>query len=906
MAAGEPALYLLDGNSLLYRAYYAIRTLATSRGFPTNAIYGFLLTLRKLLAEERPAYMGVVFDVKGPTVRHEIDAAYKAKRKPMPEDLQAQVPVLKDILSAYGIPLFELPGYEADDILGSLARKASKKGFLSTIVSTDKDMLQLIGDRVRIYRPVSKKDGAGNKQEKEIIDGQNAEAYFGVKASQVLDVMILWGSPSDNVGGVRGVGEKTAKDLIREFGSLDNLLRNLPRVKNPRLRKALADNPDQIELSRRLVTIETGLDVPFDPEALRLGPPDSERLAARFRELEFTSFLNETAASLPEHKAACELITDEAALRDLARNIRRKGFVSLDTETDNLLPTQARLVGMSFCLEPGRAFYLPLRHDLPGSPPQIETGAALGILKEVLSDPDIAKIGQNIKYDAIVLAGEGAELRGIDLDSTVLSYLLEPNWGKHDKVRLAEAYLGVRAVPYAEIAGKGKDEKPLNAVPVGRVAPYACQDADLALRLGRLLWERVREEKLDALYRDLERPLIEVLADMERHGVRLDPRALKALDRELAADMDGLRKKIFESAGVEFNLNSPRQLGQVLFEKLNLPSGRRTKITKGYSTSFDVLQDLAPLSEVARYALEYRQLAKLKSGYAEKLPGLINPRTGRVHTSYNQTVAATGRLSSSDPNLQNIPARGEMGRRFRQAFIPDNGHVFLAADYSQIELRVLAHLSEDPALIEAFLRDRDIHAETARLVFGDDSPLSEAERRRRAKVINFSLIYGASAFSLARELGTSNAEAQAFIDRYFQTFPKVRDYLEDRVREAEETGFSTTLFGRRRPVPELKLKDNAARQAGRRMALNTPIQGTAADLMKKAMIETWRAIKEAPLGARLILQVHDELVFEVPEAETAAAEEIVRNKMENVFRLAVPLRVGLGWGINWAETKANP
>ncbi|MBM3298270.1 MAG: DNA polymerase I, partial [Candidatus Aminicenantes bacterium] len=415
----------------------------------------------------------------------------------------------------------------------------------------------------------------------------------------------------------------------------------------------------------------------------------------------------------------------------------------------------------------------------------------------------------------------------------------------------------------------------------------------------------VRERGLETLYREIELPLIEVLADMERNGVRLDPSALKALDEEIGADMAALEKKIYGLAGVAFNLNSPRQLGQVLFEKLNLPAGRKTKVTKGYSTSLDVLQELAPLSDVARCALEYRQLSKLKSTYAEKLPELINPETGRVHTSYNQTVASTGRLSSSDPNLQNIPARGEMGRRFRQAFIPDAGHVFLSADYSQIELRVLAHLSGDPALVGAFLRDRDIHAETARLVFGEGSSLPEDEKRRRAKIINFSLIYGASAFSLAKELGTSNAEAQAFIDRYFETFPGVRKYLEDKVREAEETGVSTTLFGRLRPVPELKLKENAARQAGRRMALNTPIQGTAADLMKKAMIDVWRALRETSPGTRLILQVHDELVFEVPTAETGTVAALVREKMESVYRLAVPLKVGLGWGINWAETKAG-
>lgn len=896
MAAGKPAVYLLDGNSLLYRSYYAIRSLANSQGFPTNAIYGFLLTLRKLLVEEQPAYLGVVFDVKGPTHRHKLDEKYKATRKPMPEDLQLQVPVLKDVLRAYDIPLFELPGYEADDILGSLARKATAEGFRSVIVSTDKDLLQLVGESVGVYSP----------SKETLLDARAVEETLGVEPGRVVDLLSLAGDASDNVPGVRGVGEKTAKELIREFGSVENLLRNLTRVKNPRLRKLLSESVEAVEHSRRLVTIETGLDVPFEPEALRVGPPDSERLSALFRELGFTSFLSEAGPALTELDCESRVILEEAELRAFVQDIIKAGFVSLDAETDGLDPMRARLVGLSFCLEPGKARYLPLRHDGPGAPRQMDAGLAIGALRDVLSDPNVAKIGQNIKYDALVLAREGVELRGIDLDSMVLSYLLEPNRGRHDKVSLAADFLGVRAVSYEDVAGKGKKEVSLNALPVETVAPYACQDADLALRLGRLLWDKVREAGLASLYRDLEQPLIGVLADMERRGVRVDPVALKTLEEELRADMSGLEKKIFGLAGVEFNLNSPRQLGQVLFEKLNLPAGRKTKVTKGYSTSFDVLQDLAPLSEVARCALEYRQLAKLKSTYAEKLPALINPGTGRVHTSYNQAVAATGRLSSSDPNLQNIPARGEMGRRFRQAFIPDPGHVFLAADYSQIELRVLAHLSRDPSLVDAFRRDRDIHAETARLVFGDASSLSPAEKRRRAKVINFSIIYGASAYSLARELGTSNAEAQAFIDRYFQTFPRVKEYLDESVRGAEKTGFSTTLFGRRRQVPELKLKERAAQQAGRRIALNTPIQGTAADLMKKAMIDVWRGLGEKSLRARMILQVHDELVFEVPDGETEAVGGLVRDRLENVFRLSVPLKVDLGWGINWAEAKANP
>jgi DNA polymerase-1 len=751
----------------------------------------------------------------------------------------------------------------------------------------------LVDKTVTVYNPV-----------KDVyLDEAGVRELFGVKPGQVRDVLSLWGDPSDNVPGVPGVGEKKAKDLITEFGSLDKLLKNLDKIKNPRVREAITANLDKLELSRTLVTIERGLPLDFDIRAFALSAPDAPALSALFQELEFTSLLNELAKPGQDLPVSYGLILDQPALEGLVHRIKKEGFVSLDTETDNIDPVRARLVGMSFSVKPGEAFYLPLRHEYSGAPAQVPPEKALTVLREVLADPAVGKIGQNIKYDAIVLGREGAELHGIDLDSMVLSYLLEPNWGKHNKEKLAASYLQLQATSYADIAGKGKDEVSWNAVALDKAYPYACQDADLALRLCRLLWPRVQEAGLDRLYREVEQPLIEVLADMERTGVRIDSRVLKELSREIAADMKRLEKKIFELAGLEFNLNSPRQLGQVLFEKMNLPSSRKTKVTKGYSTSFDVLQELAPLSPVARYALEYRQLTKLKSTYADSLPELINPETGRVHTSYNQTVAATGRLSSSNPNLQNIPARGEMGRRFRQAFIPEAGHIFLEADYSQVELRVLAHLSKDPALIESFRQDLDIHAATARRVFGESSTVPAEEQRRRAKIINFSMIYGASAFSLARELETSNAEAQDFIDRYYEKHPKVREFLEAVVEQAKKTGYVSTLFGRRRQVPELQLKDKNAQQAGRRIALNTPIQGTAADLMKKAMIEVWRALREQGLGARTILQVHDELVFEVPDKETSPVEALVREKMENIFKLAVPLKVRLSWGINWAEAK---
>ncbi|MCJ7682029.1 MAG: DNA polymerase I, partial [Candidatus Aminicenantes bacterium] len=609
-----------------------------------------------------------------------------------------------------------------------------------------------------------------------------------------------------------------------------------------------------------------------------------------------------TKTKTPE-KTEYRAISDTASLQALADRIKRKGSVALDTETDNRFPMRARLVGMSFSLEPGKAYYLPIGHDYEGAPDQISLQTVRSILGEVLESSVIRKHGQNIKYDAIVLRNAGIELQGIDLDSMILSYLVEPNQGKHGLGRLAAAHLNLHATPYSDVVGRGKNEVTMNAVPVDVVTPYACQDADFALRLVRHLWPMVEEQQLAPVYRELEQPLIPVLADMERWGMQVDGTKLQNLSEELQEEMSRLQIKIFEISDEEFNLNSPQQLARILFEKLKLPPSRKTKVTRGYSTGLAVLQDLAPRHPIAQHMLEYRQLAKLKSGYADALPQLINPETGRIHTSYNQTVASTGRLSSSDPNLQNIPARGELGIRFREAFIPEAGRLFLSADYAQIELRVLAHLSEDPHLIGAFKNDRDIHSETAERVFGRMIGLPEGEARRRAKIINFSIIYGASAYSLARELGTSPAEAQAFIDLYYEQFPKVRIFLDGIVDEAREKGFSTTLFGRTRPIPELRQKNKTIQQAGRRIALNTPIQGTAADLIKKAMIEIWREMKKKGLQSTMVLQVHDELVFEAPDHEQLILEELVKDRMENIHPLRVPLKVHLGWGINWADAK---
>jgi len=889
----EKKLFLIDGNALLYRSYYAIKSLANSKGFPTNAIYGFILTLRKLLDKEKPHYLGIVFDTGKPTLRHKMFKEYKAQRKPMPEDLVVQVPVLKKVIQAFQIPLFEYEDYEADDVLASLARMASAKGIPSVIVTTDKDLLQVVDKSVVVFNPA-----------KEVyLDAAAVKEVFGVKPEQVVDVLSLWGDPTDNVPGVPGVGEKTAKNLIGEFGSLDDLLKHLDRIKNPRVRESIEKNRDILEMSRRLVTIETDLKLEFKVEDFVLSEPDPEELQKLFGELEFMSLLAEYTRAPKKPLRDCIVILQETELNDLVKLIKKHKAVALDTETNSIYPAQADLVGMSFSVLPGQAYYLPLGHDYEGAPAQIPKDKALAILRDVLTSPAVKKTGQNIKYDAIVLRRAGVEMAGIDRDTLILSYLLEPNWGKHNLTKLTQAYLQEQVIDYHDVVGKGKHEVTMNAVAVDKAAPYACQDADLALRLGLLLWPKVQEKGLDKLYHDIEQPLIPILADMEFCGMGVDAAVLRTLSGEIQTEITRLEKQIYEEAGVEFNINSPRQLAHILFEKMQLPPGKKTRVNKGFSTSIDILQDLAPISPFAQHALEYRQMSKLKSTYADALPELINPYTGRIHTSYNQTVTATGRLSSSDPNLQNSPARGEMGRRFRQAFVPAPGHLLLSADYSQIELRVLAHLSGDEALVEIFRQDRDIHGETAKRVFGDSLFVQPEEQRRRAKIINFSIIYGASAYSLARELQTSTAEAQDFIDRYYARYPGVMDFLEAKVAEAKERGYSETLFGRQRPVPELRLADRNVQQAGRRIALNTPIQGTAADLMKMAMIDAWREIKERGLHSRMILQVHDELVFEVPESETKVMESLVKDKMENVYALKVPLKMHLAWGVNWAEAK---
>lgn len=905
----KPRLFLVDGNSILYRSYYAIQKLSNSAGFPTNAIYGFINTLNKIIEEEGAEYLCLVFDTGQPTVRHQAYKEYKAQRRPMPDDLVVQVPVLKKIISAMRLPIFEYSEYEADDVLATLSRQAAEQNLPVIIVTTDKDMLQVLGPLVAIFNPAKeiyivdesiRPDFLDTLKNREI---KTVKEYFGVDAARVAEVLALQGDPSDNIPGVPGVGEKTARQLIADFGNLKNLIGNLEKIKNPRVKECLKNNLPQLELSLKLVKVEDQLPIEFDPEKFRVKEPDTEQLVSFYRELEFTSLIPRYLSRKETVPKKFSLVMTWEDFENLLDRLNKAEEFALDTETTNISPTRAKLVGLSVCLIPGEAYYIPLRHRYALAPSQLPANEVLGRLKPVLENPRIKKIGQNIKYDYIVLKNEGINLQGIEYDTMVLSYLLEPNWGKHNLDKLAVYYLQENKIPFENLVGKGKKQLTMDLVPVENAAEYACQDAHLALSLSRVLWPLVKEKKLDHLYHEIEKPLIEVLAEMEIWGVKIDVDFLKNLSQELEKKLRELEKQIYEMAGQEFNVNSPQQLSQVLFYKLNLPASKKTRINRGLSTATEILEELAPIHPLAGAVLEYRQLAKLKSTYTDTLVELVNPETGRVHTSYNQTIAATGRLSSSDPNLQNIPARGEAGKKIRQAFIPEEGYLLLSADYSQIELRLLAHLSEDPGLIEVFLNDRDIHTETAKRVFGPAAELFPEEMRRRAKIINFSIIYGTSAFSLAKELETSQAEAQKFIERYFSEHKRVKEFLDRMVEIARERGYAETIFGRQRQIPELRSSDNNTFQAGRRMALNTPIQGSAADIIKLAMINIFREIKNKKLRTRMILQVHDELVFEVPYEEKELVETIVKDKMEGVCSLRVPLKVNLGWGNNWAEIK---
>jgi len=886
-------LVLVDGSSYLFRAFHALPPLTNSKGEPTGAVVGVVNMLRKLVNEYRPRYMAVVFDAPGKTFRDELYEEYKANRPPAPEALKAQIPLLHRIVQAMGLPLLMVEGVEADDVIGTLAKRAAEKG-LKVLVSTgDKDMAQLVNDRVTLIDTMTGR----------ILDPQGVEKKFGVKPGQIVDFLALTGDSSDNIPGVPKCGPKTAAKWLSQYGSLDGIVAHASEIKG-KVGENLRASLDQLPLSRELAAIRTDLELEVEPEALRPREPDRKRLRELFQQMEASRLLATLEEENPDPPAAAgdyALILERADFDRWLARLQAAELFAFDTETTSLDYMQAELVGLSFAVEPGEAAYVPLTHRYPGAPDQLDRQWVLERLRPLLEDPGRAKVGQNLKYDMSILARHGVALRGVAFDTMLESYVLDSTATRHDMDSLARKYLGRQPISYEKVAGKGRDQLTFDQVTLEKAAPYAAEDADVTLQLHRALWPRLEAEPgLKYVFEEIEMPLVPVLSRMERAGVRIDTALLRRQSAELAEKLQRLEARAHEIAGRPFNLGSPKQIGQIFFEELGMEVIRRTP--KGApSTSEAVLQELAARGhELPAVILEHRGLAKLKSTYLDKLPRMVDPRTGRVHTSYHQAVAATGRLSSSDPNLQNIPVRTEEGRRIRKAFVAEPGWKMVAADYSQIELRIMAHLSGDEGLLRAFEQGLDIHAATAAEVFGFGSPEAvEPEARRRAKAINFGLIYGMSAFGLARQLGIGRDEAQRYIDLYFSRYPGVRDYMERTRERAREQGYVETLFGRRLHLPEIDSRNGQRRAAAERTAINAPMQGSAADIIKRAMIAIDRWLEAERPAVRMVMQVHDELVFEVREDQLETATARIAARMEQAAQLKVPLVVDVGVGENW-------
>ncbi|GIW71117.1 MAG: DNA polymerase [Planctomycetota bacterium] len=903
-SAGErPTLYLLDGTYYVFRAYHAIRELRNRKGFPTNGLFAFTAMLLNVIRDLRPSHLAVVFDPKGGSFRDGLYAEYKANRAAPPEDLVPQIPLFRQIVEALRIPVLEVEGYEADDVIATLVKKAEQAGVPVVILSADKDLYQLLDERTVML------DAMRNRT----ITLAEVHARYQVGPERVADVQALVGDSSDNVPGVPGIGEKTAGKLIAQFGGLEQLFANLERVSGLKRRQALAAHREQALLARELVRLRTDAPVELDLERLRLQPPDFARFEALCAELDFTSFpdkLRELFAEAAAEEAASRsaatagaytTVLEEQTLRRCLREIRAHGRLSFDLETTSTDPLRAEIVGFALAWRAGHGVYVPVAHRGLGAPRQLGRAAVLAALRPLLEDPALPKIGHHTKYEITILRRHGIEMRGIACDTMLAAYLLDPNRRRYKLDVLAWEYLGYRTIRYAEVAGRGKHQRRFDEVEVEAATRYAAEDADITLRLAEVLLPELERTGLARVHAEIELPLAGVLARMEQTGIRVDVEILGELAREFRQRLAALEERIYAAAGERFLINSPRQLAHILFGKLGLKAGRRGKT--GPSTDQRVLESLREAHPLPGLILEHRQLQKLVSTYIEALPKLVRPETGRVHTDFHQAVAATGRLSSSDPNLQNIPVRTEEGRRIRQAFVPEPGWVLLGADYSQIELRLLAHMSGDPVLIEAFQRGEDIHARTAAELFG--VPLAEVSREQRhaAKAINFGLIYGMGAARLGRELGLERRAAEEYIARYFERLPRVRPFLEGLRQRAREVGYAETLFGRRRPIPELQSERETDRALGERLAVNTPIQGSAADLIKVAMVRIDRRLQAGESSARMLLQVHDELLFEVPPAELEAARELVRHEMENALALAVPLRVEIASGPDWASLK---
>ena len=922
-------LVLVDGSSYLYRAFHAFPPLTNSAGEPTGAMYGVLNMLKSLISQVQPSHIAVVFDAKGKTFRDEMFEQYKSHRPPMPDDLRKQIQPLHDIIRALGIPLLVIEGVEADDVIGTLAVAASKANQKVLISTGDKDMAQLVDDNIMLI----------NTMNNTLLDREAVIEKYGIPPELIIDYLALMGDSADNIPGVAGVGEKTALGLLQGIGSMAEIYANLDKVAELPIRgaKKLGDKllaeKEMADLSYRLATIKTDVDLDITPEQLTLGASNNDQLTEYFGRYEFKRWLNEvmngadsitnnneqptkinhyqatsalaqdnsdeTLPAIQIDRSRYETLLTEADLNRWVKKLNQAKLFALDTETDNLDYMAANLVGISFALENGEAAYLPLQLDYLGAPKTLEKTTALTLLKPVLENPAIQKVGQNFKYDLTIFARNGIDVQGVVFDTMLESYVLNST-GRHNMDDLAKRYLGHQTISFEEIAGKGKNQLTFNQIPLEQAAEYAAEDADVTMKLQQVLWEKLsKEPTLEKLFKEMELPLLGVLSRMERRGVLIDSDALFLQSNEIANRLSELEEQAYVLAGQPFNLASTKQLQEILFDKLGLPVIQKTP--KGApSTNEEVLEELAFSHELPKVLVEHRGLSKLKSTYTDKLPQMVNPQTGRVHTSYHQAVTATGRLSSSDPNLQNIPIRNEEGRRIRQAFIAREGFTVVAADYSQIELRIMAHLSQDQGLINAFTQGKDIHRSTAAEIFGVALDEVTSEQRRNAKAINFGLIYGMSAFGLSRQLGIGRADAQSYMDLYFKRYPGVQTFMHDIREKAKAQGYVETLFGRRLYLPDINSSNGMRRKAAERVAINAPMQGTAADIIKRAMIQLDQKLQNDP-DIAMIMQVHDELVFEVRSEKVAFYSELIKTQMESAADLVVPLIVEVGQGTNWDE-----
>ncbi len=887
-------LILVDGSSYLFRAFHALPPLENSKGQPTGAIYGVINMLKKLVDEYQPEHMAVVFDAKGKTFRSDIYADYKAHRPPMPDELRSQIEPIHNIVDALGYPRIVVPKVEADDVIGTLARQAEAAGYEVLISTGDKDLAQLVTDKITLI----------NTMNNFISTPESVLEKFGVSAERIIDYLALIGDTADNIPGINKVGPKTAVKWLNQYESVDNIIDHADEFKG-KVGEYLREGLGQLPISYQLATIICDVELDEKPDDLQLKPADTDSLKNLYSEFELKSWLTElggesTSGAISAIETDYQTVLTQPEFDSWIEQLKRAGEFAFDTETTSLNYMQARVVGVSFCIEPGKAAYVPFGHDYEGAPQQLSEDIVLGTLKPLLEDPVVRKIGQNLKYDVHVLQNHGIKMRGISDDTLLQSYVLDST-KRHDMNSMATRFLNHSTIHFEDIAGKGAKQLTFNQIELEKAGPYAAEDADITLRLHQCIHSQLEAiPELLNVYNEIELPLMPIIQQIERNGVKIDAQMLADQSYQLAERIKEIEQQAYEVAGEEFNLGSPKQIQHIFFDKLELPVIRKTP--KGQpSTAEDVLQELAEEHELPRLILENRGLSKLKSTYTDKLPKQIDEKTGRVHTSYNQTGAATGRMSSTDPNLQNIPVRSQEGRRIRKAFIADDGNCILAADYSQIELRIMAHLSADKSLLTAFKEGRDIHRATAAEVFDVALDKVDTEQRRAAKAINFGLIYGMSAFGLAKQLNVTRYEAQDFIDVYFERYPGVKDYMDNTREQAHETGYVETLFGRRLYLPEINSKNGMRQKYAERTAINAPMQGSAADIIKRAMLKVYQQLQNSDIKALMIMQVHDELVFEVAKNQVDALSKLLHEEMESAADLNVPLLVDIGTGINWDE-----